>query len=85
MCRVLKINRSGFYAWLKQPLSNRTIEDNRLLKQIKEFYVASGGKYGSPWIDRDLCEAGESCSVHRVAKKCDRTSLKHRLDTSENT
>jgi len=68
MCRVLKINRSGFYAWLKQPLSNRTIEDNRLLKQIKSFYIASGGTYGNPWIHRDLREAGESCSVHRVAK-----------------
>lgn len=68
MCRVLTINRSGFYAWLKQPLSNRAIEDNRLLKQSKEFYVASGGTYGSPWIHRDLREVGESCSVHRVAK-----------------
>lgn len=68
MCRVLKINRSGFYAWLKQPLSSRAIEDNRLLKLIKESYIASGGTYGSPWIHRDLREAGESCSVHRVAK-----------------
>jgi putative transposase len=68
MCRVLKINRSGFYAWLKQPLSNRAIEDSRLLSRIKEFYVASGGTYGSPWIHRDLREAGESCSVNRVAK-----------------
>ncbi|MGK0476566.1 MAG: putative transposase [Oleispira sp.] len=68
MCRVLKINRSGFYAWLKQPLSNRAIEDSSLLTRIKEFYVASGGTYGSPWIHRDLREAGESCSVNRVAK-----------------
>lgn len=68
MCRVLKLNRSGFYAWLKSPLSNRAIEDNRLLKRIKEFYIASGGTYGSPWIHRDLREAGETCSVHRVAK-----------------
>ena len=68
MCRVLKINRSGFYAWLKQPLSRRAIEDYRLLKLINESYIASGGTYGSPWIHRDLREAGESCSVHRVAK-----------------
>ena len=68
MCRVLKINRSGFYACLEQPLSKRAIEDNRLLKLIKESYIVSGGTYGSPWIHRDLCEAGEACSVHRVAK-----------------
>lgn len=79
MCRVLKINRSGFYAWLKQPLSNQTIEDNRLLKQIKEFYVASGGTYGSPLIHRDLREAGESCSVHRVAKIMRQNKLKAQI------
>jgi len=60
MCWVLKLNLSEFYAWLKSPLSNRTIEDNRLLKRIKEFYIASGGNYGSPWIHRDLCESGET-------------------------
>ena len=46
MCRVFKLHRSGFYAWLNKPLSDRAIEDNRLLKFVKEFYVASGGTYG---------------------------------------
>ena len=68
MCRVFKLHRSGFYAWLKVPLSNRAIEDQHLLKLIKVFYIASGGTYGSPWIHRDLREAGETCSVHRVAR-----------------
>lgn len=68
MCQVFKLHRSGFYAWLNKPLSDTAIEDKRLLKHIKESYVASGGTYGSPWIHRDLCEAGEACSVHRVAK-----------------
>lgn len=68
MCRVFKINRSGYYAWLDKPLSDRAIEDQRLLKRIKEFHIASGGTYGSPWIHRDLRDEGESCSVNRVAK-----------------
>lgn len=68
MCRVFKINRSGYYVWLDEPLSDRAIEDQQLLKWIKEFYIASGGAYGSPWIHRDLCDEGESCSGHRVAK-----------------
>lgn len=68
MCRVFKLHRSGFYAWLKKPLSDRAIEDLRLLKLIKEFYIASGSTYGSPWIHQDLREAGELCSVNRVAK-----------------
>lgn len=68
MCRIFKLNRSGFYAWMAKPLSNRAIEDQRLLKVIRRFYIASGATYGSPWIHRDLREEGETCSVHRVAK-----------------
>ena len=68
MCRVFKLHRSGFYAWLRQPLSNRTREDQRLLRLIKGSYIASSETYGSPWIHRDLREAGESCRVHRVAR-----------------
>jgi len=50
MCRVFKLHRSGFYAWLKKTMSNRAVEDQRLLKLIKEFYIASGATYDSPWI-----------------------------------
>lgn len=68
MCKLFRLHRSGFYAWLKKPLSDITIEENRLLKLIKAFYLASGGIYGSSWIHRDLRDAGEQCSVNRVAK-----------------
>jgi len=79
MCRALKIHLSGFYAWLKQPLSARAIEDERLLKLIREFYIASGATYGSPWIHRDLREAGETRSVHRVAKIMRRSGLRAQI------
>ena len=79
MCRVFKLHRSGFYAWLKKPLSNRAIEDNRLLERIREFFIASGGTYGSPWIYKDLCETGESCSIHRVAKIMRNNKLKAQI------
>jgi putative transposase len=79
MCRVFKVHRSGFYAWLKKPVSDRDLEDQRLLKRIKEFYIASGGTYGSPWIHRDLRDAGETCSVHRVAKIMRQNKLKAQI------
>ena len=41
MCRVLKVARAGFYAWLHQPNSNRAIQDERLLGLIRDPYVAS--------------------------------------------
>lgn len=68
MCRVLGVMRSGFYAWLRQPLSIRAREDQRLLTRIKRFHAESDGVYGSPRIFRDLREDGESCSLNRVAR-----------------
>jgi putative transposase len=54
MCRVLKIERSGYNAWLKHPLSARAKEDARLMVHIEESYLASGGVYGSRNVHRDL-------------------------------
>lgn len=68
MCRVLGIARAGFYHWLQQPLSDRAIEDRRLLRLIRHSHTASGGVYGSPRVFGDLREAGESCGRHRVAR-----------------
>jgi putative transposase len=81
MCRVLKINRNGYYTWLKKTLSNRAIEDGCLLKRMKEFYVASAGTYGNPWFHRDLRDMGESCSVNCVAKIMRQNSLRAQLSS----
>jgi len=50
------------------------------MKRIKQFYVASGATYGSPWIHRDMREAGETCSVHRVARIMRENKLKAQID-----
>jgi putative transposase len=68
LCRVLNVAPSGYYAWLKQPLSNRTLEDARLVRVIRASFVASQGIYGAPRVFLDLREAGETCSKHRVAR-----------------
>ncbi len=56
MCRVLRVARSGFYAWVHQPPSERAQEDRRLLALIRSSYAASGSIYGSPRIYLDLRE-----------------------------
>ena len=68
MCRVLRASRSGFYQWLHKPLSDRAIEDRRLLGLIRASYAASGGVYGAPRVFQDLREAGEGCGKNRVAR-----------------
>jgi putative transposase len=68
MCCLLDMHRSGYYAWLKKPVSDRAQEDSRLLRLIRASFVASHGIYGAPRIFLDLREAGETCSKHRVAR-----------------
>jgi len=68
MCCALDVSPSGFYAWLRDPLSNRAKKDARLLRLIRASYKASQGIYGSPRVFLDLREAGETCSKHRVAR-----------------
>jgi len=68
MCRVLKVNRSGYYAWLAKPVSARAITDARILNYIRQFFNDSHGIYGSPRIHRDLREAGIGCGRKRVER-----------------
>ena len=68
MCRLLDVSRSGFYDWLRTPLSDRAVEDQRLLGLIRAASTASHGVYGAPRIFLDVREAGEICSKHRVAR-----------------
>ena len=68
MCRVLKIARAGYYAWLHEPESSRTIEDKRLLQLIRSSYDASYGIYGYRRITLDLKELGDGCGPNRVLK-----------------
>lgn len=76
LCRLLDVSRSGFYEWLRKPLSDRALEDQRLLGLIRAAYTASHGVYGAPRIFLDLREAGETCSKHRVARIMRANSIK---------
>ncbi|WP_323885039.1 IS3 family transposase, partial [Aeromonas caviae] len=68
LCRMMNVHPSGYYAWLHQPLSARALEDQRLLGQIKQCWLESGGIYGYRKIRDDLREMGETCGKHRVAR-----------------
>ena len=68
MCRVLGVSRSGFYAWINRPLSERAQEDQRLLVHVRVAHERSRGTYGSPRVHQDLLEQGEQTSEKRVAR-----------------
>ena len=53
---------------MKQPLSNREIEDKNLIGQIKHHWLASGGHSGYRNIWEDLMEVQVDCGRDRVLR-----------------
>lgn len=68
MCRCLRLQPSGFYAWLKAPLSKRAQEDQRQTEMLKQAWSESGKGYGYRKLHDDLIEQGESICLNRVAR-----------------
>jgi len=57
-CRVLKVSRSGYYAWrARPPLSSRDLEDAYLANVISDVNVMNRGSYGAPRVHSKLCLA----------------------------
>jgi putative transposase len=67
-CRVLGVSTSGYYAWLKRPLSVRARIDAHLTQRIRKIHKHSKGTYGAPRIHAELVEAGISVGRKRVAR-----------------
>ena len=54
MCRCLRIHPSGFYAWLKNPLSKRAREDVRQTELIRTAWKDGCKVYGYRKLHDDL-------------------------------
>jgi putative transposase len=54
MCRLLRVSKSGFYAWMKRPMSARARADVRLTAVIRAVHGYSKGTYGAPRIHAEL-------------------------------
>ncbi|GER05688.1 transposase [Iodidimonas nitroreducens] len=65
---MLMVHVSGFYAWLKKPLSRRAQEDKRQTELIRQAWMDSGKVYGYRKLRDDLCDQGEHCCENRVAR-----------------
>jgi putative transposase len=69
MCRLLRISRSGFYAWNKRPMCQRRRTDLALTGKIEAIHRRSKGVYGSPPIHAELAqEHGIRVGRKRVAR-----------------
>lgn len=43
---MLSVHPSAFYAWVKEPLGQRALEDRRQTKLLKKAWNESGKVYG---------------------------------------
>lgn len=68
LCRVLKVGRSGYYAWARRGVSARAQADADLTTQIAAVHARSRRTYGAPRVHADLRAAGVRCARKRVAR-----------------
>lgn len=67
MCRVLRVARSGYYAWLKRQPSPRACRRASLAAKIRRVHEQSRRTYGSPRVHAALTAEGETACVNTVA------------------
>lgn len=79
MCRVLKVSKSGYYAFLLRPESRRSVENKQVTAEIREVFEKSGSTYGSPRITAALRASGILVSRSRVARLMQRAQIRSKL------
>ncbi len=68
MCRLLRVSRSGYYAWRTRPESSRAKSDRALMAEIRRAHARSKGVYGSPRVHAELVATGTRVGRHKVAR-----------------
>lgn len=69
MCRAVEVSRSGYYAYKSRPKSKRSIDNEKLLIEIRRVFWDNGRNYGSPRVWNDLRNKENiPCSVNRIAR-----------------
>jgi putative transposase len=67
-CRALGVSQAWFYKWAHGDPSPRRARRVQLAAAIGQLFAAHRGRYGSPRITADLCEAGWRVSENTVAR-----------------
>jgi putative transposase len=78
LCRVLRVRRSGFYAWRKRPESERARATRALAVEVRGVFEGSRRRYGSPRVHAELQSRGERVGRHRIARLMQQQGLQAR-------
>jgi len=68
MCRVLRVSKAGYYAWVKRPPSARAVHDDELAADVTTIHQRSRRTYGSPRVHAELHAEGKHHGKKRVAR-----------------
>src|SRR4051794_19204253 len=68
MCRLLRVSRSGYYAWRRREPSPRRSSDLALAALIAAIHDESDQTYGVPRVHAELAARGVRVSRRRVAR-----------------
>jgi putative transposase len=64
----MRVNRGGYYKWLKRKPCARALADQRLGKQLTRLHHQYREAYGAVRLSNELRKRGVECSRHRVAR-----------------
>ena len=67
-CQTLQVSRSGYYAWLTRPGSEREAENAQLTLAIVAIHTESRRTYGVPRICAKLKNLGKKLGKNRVSR-----------------
>ena len=66
LCHVMRVSRSGYYAWRKREDSARESGNRRLVPLVRELHRQSDKTYGTRRMADDIREQGIPCGRYRA-------------------
>lgn len=79
LCEVLRVSRSGYYAWEKRPLSKRERENEGLCEEIRQVFDDNHRIYGSRKITEELTGPSRPVNRKRVARLMKKMGLRSKV------
>jgi len=76
MCQILRVSKSGYFAWCKRKPSHRQVENKQLVEQIHQAYVRGRQVYGNPRVHAELRAQAIVCGKHRVERLMRQANLR---------
>ena len=90
LCRVMKVSRSGYYAWKSRGQSRHSKENQGLAEIVKETHIKSKDSYGARRHASELRSQGYHCGRYRaktimeIAKVSAKQKRKFKATTDSN-